>query len=77
MDLLVVVPALLCLLLRRPTPQRFLDIDLGILAADHETDLARWIRGNSGEPVLGDREDFAAGFLNVLDQVEVEPLVFS
>lgn len=75
MDLLVVVSAFLRLLLRRPAPQGFLHVDLGVLAANHETDLAGGVCGDSGETVFSNREDFAARLLNVLDQVKVEPLV--
>lgn len=75
MDLLIVVSAFLCLLLRRPAPQRLLHIDFGVLAAHHETDLTGGVCGDSGETVLSNREDFAARLLNVFDQVKVEPLV--
>jgi len=74
-DLLVVISALLRLLLRRPTPQRLLYIHLGVLAANHESDLARGICRDSGETVLSDGEDFTARLLDILDQVKMEPLV--
>jgi len=75
-DLLVIVSALLGFLLGRPTPQRLLDVDLGVFAADHEANLARWICGDSGETVLGNWKDFTTRLLDVLDQVEVQPLIF-
>jgi len=56
MHLLVVVLAVLVLLGSRPTPQRLLDVNLGVLAADHEADLARRVCWDSGETILGDRE---------------------
>ena len=56
-------------------PDGLLDIAARILAADHEADLARWIRGYGGVSVFDNGEDFFASFAQVLDKVEVEPLV--
>lgn len=75
-DLLTVIPAQLLLLLHTPAPQRLLEIALRVLAADHEADLAGGVRGDGGVGVLDGREDLEAGFAEVGDEFEVEPLVF-
>lgn len=76
MDLLTVISAQLLLLLHTPAPQRLLEIALRVLAADHEADLAGGVRGDGGVGVLDGREDLEAGFAEVGDEFEVEPLVF-
>jgi hypothetical protein len=68
MNISVIVSAKLLLLFRREASHRLLDIALGVLAADHEADLARGIGGNSRVCVFDDGEDFFAGFLQVGDQ---------
>lgn len=75
MDLLVVVSAQFVLFLRTPRPQGHLDVPVGILAADHEPDLARRIGGNGGVGVLDHREDFLTVFLEFGDERQVKPLV--
>lgn len=76
-NLRVVVTALLSLLLRRPAPQRHLDIAAGVLAAHHEADLTGGVGGDSGVSVLGNREDLLAVLLQAGDEGEVKPLVLS
>ncbi len=75
MDILVVVAAELLLLLAGPGADGLADVAGGILAADHEADLAGGVGGDGGVGVLGDGEDLAAGLLQVGDEREVEPLV--
>lgn len=76
-DLGVVVPALGLLLLGGPRAERDLDIAAGVLAADHEADLARGVGGNGGVSVLGDGEHLLAVLLEAGDQGQVKPLVLS
>lgn len=56
-DLLAVVLAELLLLLRRPAAKRLLDVALGVLGADHEANLARWVGRDGGVRVLDSGED--------------------
>jgi hypothetical protein len=72
----VIVSAQLLLFLARPGAKGLLDVACGILAADHETDLAGGVGWDGGVGVFGDGEDFLAGLLEVGDEGEVEPLVF-
>lgn len=76
MDLLGVVPTQLVLFVGLPVAERNFDIAVGILAADHETDLARGIRWDGCVGVFDDGEDLLAGFLELADEREVQPLVF-
>jgi len=75
--LLVVVLAVLVLLSRSPTPQRLLDVNLRVLAADHEADLTRWVCWDGGETVFGDGEDLAALLLELCDERKMQPLAFT
>lgn len=75
MDLLGVVLAELVLFLLRPGANGLLEVAVGILAADHEADLARWVGGDGGVGVLDVGEDGLAVLLELGDQWEVEPLV--
>lgn len=75
-NLLIVIPTQLILLLSIPAPQRRFDISILVFAADHEADLARGIGEDGCVGVLDSREDFLAGFLEIGDEGEVEPLVF-
>ncbi len=77
MDLRVVVLAELDFLLRGPRAERHLDIGVGILGANHETDLARRVGRDGGVGVLGDREDLLAVLLELGDEGQVKPLVLS
>jgi len=77
MHLLVVVLAVLVLLSSRPTPQGFLDVNLGVLAADHEADLARRVCGDSGETILGDGEGFTEFLQDGFDEGKMQPLAFT
>lgn len=77
MDLFVVVPAQLLLFFKLPFPQRHLHVPVRILAADHEADLARRVRRDRGVGVFDRGEYFFATFLQVGDEAEVQPLVFS
>ena len=76
MNLLAVVLAQLLLFLRGPRPYGLLDVSAGIFAADHETDLAARVGWDRGVSIFGDREHLLAGLLQVLNQGEVQPLVF-
>lgn len=75
MNVRVVVPAQLVLLLLGPRPKRHLDIGIGVLAAHHETNLARGIGRDGGVSVLGHGEDLLAVLLELGNQLQVEPLV--
>lgn len=74
-NLLVVVAAEFLFLLRAPSSQWLLDISIGILAANHETNLARRVCGNGSVGILNDREDFLAFFLELGNEWQVEPLI--
>jgi hypothetical protein len=74
-DLGVVVSAKLILLLRSPLAQGLANITAGILAADHEADLTRWVGGDGGICVFNGWEDLLAVLLQLGDQWEVQPLV--
>ena len=74
-NVLVVVTAQLLFLLPSPGADGLTHVAAGVLAADHETDLARGVGGDGGVGVFRDREDLLAGLLEVGDQREVEPLV--
>lgn len=76
-DVRVVVSAQLLLLLLGPRPERHLDVGVGVLAAHHEADLARWVGWDGGVSVLSHREDFLAVLLELGDELQVEPLVLS
>lgn len=76
MDLFIIVSAQLLLFFKLPLPQGHLDVPVGILAADHESDLARWVRRDSGVGIFDRGEYFLATFLQVGDEAEVQPLVF-
>lgn len=75
MNVLVVVAAEALLLLAGPGANGLTDVAGGVLAADHEADLAGGVGGDGGVGVLGDGEDLTAGLLEVSDQGKVEPLV--
>lgn len=75
MDVLVVVAAELLLLLTGPAANGLLDVTSGILAADHEADLAGGVGGDGGVGVFGNGENLLAGLLEVGDQRQVQPLV--
>jgi hypothetical protein len=74
-DLLAVVPAELVLLLGRPAAEGLLNVKVGVLGADHEADLTGGVGRDGGVGVLDGREDRLARFLEVGDDVEVQPLV--
>lgn len=76
MDLFIIVPAQLLLFFKLPLPQGHLDVPVGILAADHESDLARWVRRDRGVGIFDRGEYFFATFLQVGDETEVQPLIF-
>ena len=75
MNRLIIVPTQLVLLFGIPAPHGRRDVAVFILAADHEADLARGVGGDGGVGVFDRGEDFFAGFLEVGDEGEVEPLV--
>jgi hypothetical protein len=73
--LLAVVPAVLLLLLERPGSHWLPDITVGILGADHESDLTRGVGRDTGVGVFGNGEDLTAGLLQTRNQFKVQPLV--
>lgn len=73
----VVVAALLLLLLRGPAAQGNADVAAGVLAADHEADLARGVGGDGGVGVLGDGEHLTAVLSEAGNEGQVKPLVLS
>jgi hypothetical protein len=73
----IVVSAQLVLFLRSPLAQRLANIAVGILAADHEANLTRWVGGDGGVCVFDSWEDLLAVLLELGDQWKVEPLVLS
>lgn len=77
MNLGIVVSALLLLLSSSPRADGLLDIAVGVLAADHEANLARGVGRDGGVGVLGDGEDFLAVLLELGNEGEMEPLVLS
>lgn len=77
MDLLVVVAAKALFLLARPGAHGHTQVAVGVLGADHESDLAGWVGRDGGVGVFGDGKDLFAGLLQVADQFQMEPLVFS
>ena len=77
MDIGVVVTVDLVLLLGWEAAERVLEVAVGILAADHEADLTRWVGWDGGVGVLDVWEDLLAVCLELGDQWEVKPLVLS
>lgn len=75
MNLLVVVLAKLLLLLWGPGAERLGQIPVGVLAADHEANLAGRVGWDGGVGVLDVGEDLLAVLLELGDEWEVEPLV--
>jgi hypothetical protein len=76
-DFLAVVPAQRLLLFSRPGAKRLLEVEVRILAADHETNLAGGVGGNCGVCVFDVGEDFFASLLEVDNEGHVKPLVLS
>jgi hypothetical protein len=76
-DLLAVVPAQLLLLFSRPAAERLLEVAVGILAADHEANLAGGVGRDGGVAVLDVGEDLLARLLEVGNERKVQPLVLS
>ena len=76
-NVVVVVSAKLFLFLHPPATQWDFNISLGIFTADHESDLSRRICWDGRVCVLHGREDFLALLLQLRNQREVEPWVFS
>ena len=77
MDLGIVVPAQLLLLLLGPGPHGNPDVAVGVLAADHEADLARGVGRDGGVSILSNGEDLLAVLLELGDERQVQPLVLS
>lgn len=73
MDLLGVVSVDLVVLLVRERSQGSLDVGIGILGANHETNLTRGVGGDGSVSVLNNGEDLLAGLLEVRDDLEMEP----
>ena len=76
MDIGIVVAAETLFLLAGPRAERLAHVAGGVLAADHEADLAGGVGGDGGVGVFGDGEDLFAGGAQVGNQREMEPLVF-
>lgn len=76
MDLLVVIPTQLLLLFGIPLSKRNLDVTARILTADHEADLARRVGRDRRVGVFDHRKHFLAGFFELGDEREVQPLIF-
>jgi hypothetical protein len=74
-DVGVVVSAQLVFLLGGPATYRCFEIAIGILAADHEANLARWVGWDGGVGIFDVRENLIAILLELGDQWEVKPLV--
>jgi hypothetical protein len=74
-DVLVIVAAETLLLLAGPAADGLAHVAGGVLAADHEADLAGGVGGDGGVGVFGDGEDLLAGLLEIGDQGKMEPLV--
>lgn len=77
MNLCIIVSAQLVLFLGSPLAQRFANIAVGILAADHEANLTRWVGGDGGVCVFDSWEDLLAVLLELSNQWKVKPLVLS
>jgi hypothetical protein len=67
-NVLAIVSAQLFLLLLTPAPDRFSDIAVCILAADHETYLPRGVRWNGRIGVFYNRKDFLACLLQLRNE---------
>ena len=67
MNICVVVLAELGLFLWTPAAYGILKVTVGILAANHETNLARWVGRDGGVCVFDVGEDFLAVFLEFGD----------
>lgn len=65
MDISIIVPTKALLLLSGEATNRLLDVALGVLAADHEADLARGVGGDGGVSVLDGGEDGLAVLLQL------------
>ena len=76
MNLLVIISAQLILLLSIPAPYRRRNVSILVFGADHEADLTGRIGGDGGVRVFDSREDLLAGFFEVGNESEMEPLVF-
>jgi len=75
-DPLVVVSVHLPFLFVGYSPERLGDVPVRVLAANHETNLARWIGRDGGVGIFRNREDFVTRLLKVGNELQMEPLVF-
>jgi hypothetical protein len=75
MDLFVVVSTQLLLFLQTPVSDWLFDISIRIFAADHKANLSGGVCWNGGVCIFNGRKDFLAGFLQLCDEGEVQPLV--
>lgn len=76
-DIRVVISEKSLFLLSGKASDRDLDVAVGVLGADHEADLARWVGWDSGVGVLDSWENLPTVLLQFGDQREMEPLVLS
>lgn len=77
MDIRIVVSEQLLLFLGGEGPNWSFDVAAGIFAADHEPNLTGGVCGDGCVGIFDGREDLLAVLLELGDQWEVEPLVFS
>lgn len=74
-DISIVVAVELLLLLWAPSAKGCLEVAVAVLAADHETNLTRWVGWDGSVGVLDVGEDFLAVLFELGDQWQVQPLV--
>ncbi len=77
MDISTVVSAKLLLFLGGPATERCLEVTVGILAADHEADLAGGVCWDGGVGVFDVGENLFTVFLELGDHRKMKPLVLS
>lgn len=71
MDFFVVVAAFLLLFLWGPRAQWRAQVAVGVLGADHESDLTGRVSWDGGIGVVDGGKDFFARFLEIGDKLEV------
>jgi len=74
-NFLIIVPAQLLLFLYAPAPERLAHIPIFGFTADHESDLAASVSRDSSVGILNGRKDFFAGFLEVGNKGQMQPLI--
>ena len=74
-DFLVVVLAQLLFLRGGPAAERFPEVRVGVLGADHKANLARGVSRDGGIGIFDSGEDLSAVLLELGDERKVQPLV--